>query len=505
MKSTEKVWTILACVCALFRCAGYSPAADWNQWRGPQGTGVAPDSPAIVRSLPASGILPIWQSEDSIPSGGQGGWGSPVVADGCVFLFAHEKTKVSDEDLPPAKFPYLAPEKRTSMSEAEYEQYERNRRDEQETRSKNFRFDERVYCLDLDNGKTRWRNEMESLYCRFPQSGTPAVIEKRIYVLGAGRRARCVDAVNGKSLWETRLPGEFRDEFLQSSICVADGVAIVVAQQVFGLDASNGKVLWQLSETKEQAGHASPVVFSTSNEDLVIVHVGRETVCLDPHDGSVRWRVESHASHSTPVVIENRLLTYGGSRKSGLRCFEISAREAREQWVFNGSADSGSSPVVANDLVFVQGERRLACVDLSTGKSHWMTLLQLDRPRYASLVAADGMVFYAWDGLLGFAADPNKFLPKIDARIDDEGRMAEATFFREKLGMRELERTGEGQVEAEKLWKKTFRDSGPLNCTTPAIADGRLYLRTKSRVICYDLARRPGKEPSARETTEQLP
>jgi len=54
------------------------------------------------------------------------------------------------------------------------------------------------------------------------------------------------------------------------------------------------------------------------------------------------------------------------------------------------------------------------------------------------------------------------------------------------LGIAELEKTAEGQKQAERLWRSQFGKSGPLPCTTPAIVDGRVYFRLKDRVACYD-------------------
>ena len=116
--------------------------------------------------------------------------------------------------------------------------------------------------------------------------------------------------------------------------------------------------------------------------------------------------------------------------------------------------DPGSSPVVVGDAVFVQGDRRLASVDLKTGKATWTARLDLNRPRYTSLIAADGKAFYAFDGLLCFAASADAFQPLMQAVIDRNGLLAEEEAFRRKLGIDELERTAEGQKEAEQLWKK---------------------------------------------------
>lgn len=475
------------CMSAFF-CVSPLAAADWNQWRGPNRDGYASGSPKLLSALPATGMKPIWISESKVPSARSGGWGSPIVADGRVFVFTHRRVKLSKDELPKRKYPWLPPEKRTGMTDAEYQEYERKRRDEDERIGKRYRYDEVLTCLDAESGKTLWENSRESAYTRFPQSGSPAVIGGKAFVLGAGFVARCIDTASGKDVWMTQLPGEFRDQYMQSSFAVADGTAVVLAGQLFGLDVEAGKLLWQTNEDNPKQLHSSPVVWHAGDRSLFICNVpdGR-TICVDAKTGKELWRVKSLAGHSTPVVVGDRLLTYGGSRKGGLRCYQLSTSGVKELWSFHATADSGSSPVVVGGHVYVQGDRRLACVDLETGDEAWTTDLDISRPRYTSLVAADGKVIYAFDGLLCFAADPDQFTPLINAKIDANGLLAEVATFRKQMNIDQLETTAEGQQEAEQIWRKRFRNSGPLACTSPAIANGRIYLRLPNAIACYDL------------------
>ena len=263
-----------------------------------------------------AGLKPLWITATDIPSARSGGWSSPVVAQGRVYLFTHHKVKVGSGKLAKTQFPYLPPEKRTGMTPEEYEAYERQRRNEQETRSKFYRFDEILYCLDAKNGKTIWTNKRTSSYTRFPQSGSPAVIGNSILLLGAGRLARCINATDGSDRWQTKLPGEFRDQHMQSSFAVIDQVAVVLCGNLYGLNLPDGKVLWKAGDSESRQFHSSPAIWNSSEGPRVIVNIdGRETLCADPLSGKVSWTIRSEANHSTPIVLGNRLLTYGSSRK----------------------------------------------------------------------------------------------------------------------------------------------------------------------------------------------
>lgn len=468
--------------------ATFTYAADWNQWRGPNRDGAAPSGPALVSALPDEGLKPLWTSKEEIPSARSGGWSSPVVADGKVFVYTHQRIRVGEDELPPRKFPWLPEDQRTGMTAQEYAEYEVKRRDEDEALGRFYRYADLIYCIDQKSGETVWKYQRNSVYTRFPHSGTPAVVDGRIYVLGAAYTALCVDVKSGELLWQKKLPLEFRDQFMQSSFAISGDVAVVLCGQLFGLNAKTGEILWRLGDDDPRQLHTSPVVWNHAGRELIVCNVpGDETVCVDPRTGEELWRVESLASNSTPVVVGDLMLTYGSSRKGGLRCYDLSLDGADLRWKFHATADSGSSPVVVGDLVFVQGGRRLACVELETGNEAWSTDLDIGNPRYTSLVAADGKVIYAFDGFLCFAANGNEFQTLIDGKIDKDGLLGEQAMFRKQLDIDRLRTTAEGQKEASRLWRQKFDGNGPLTCSTPAIADGQIYIRLDDRVACYDL------------------
>ena len=73
--------------------AKVASSASWPQWRGPQRTGVSPDTTPLASEWPKDGPPVVWEIE-GIPAGGAGGYGSPVVADGRVYLFVNHRYSV---------------------------------------------------------------------------------------------------------------------------------------------------------------------------------------------------------------------------------------------------------------------------------------------------------------------------------------------------------------------------------------------------------------------------
>ena len=122
---------------AVVACAAILHAEDWNQWRGPSRNGAAAKSPRLIDALPKDGLAPLWKTS-GIQAMFNGGFGCPVVAGGKAYLYAHEKVLRPGVTLGKAKFPFIAPDKRGDMTDAQYKQYEINRRDEDEQRAKAY-------------------------------------------------------------------------------------------------------------------------------------------------------------------------------------------------------------------------------------------------------------------------------------------------------------------------------------------------------------------------------
>ena len=459
--------------------------ADWPQWRGPQRTGYAVSGP-LLDSLPPEGLQAVWRF-DSFAGGNSGGWSSPVISGDRVFVYSHTKAKNDAAELEPKKYPWLPPEKRSGMSEQEYADYEVKRRDEDERRAKAYRFEQRLLCLDLNSGDVIWDQSSEAVYTRFVQSGTPCVADGRVYVLGPARVAYCHDAATGNIVWQQKLPGDFRDEYYCSSFVVADNTALVACGPLFALNAADGQVIWKSDERADYGSHSSPVIWQAGQTPVVICNTaGGRTKAFRVADGEPLWVLSGGAGQSTPVVAGDLLLTYGSSRKNGLTAFRMFAespqKEPEQVWQFRGAADSGSTPALCGDAVFVQGDKRLAKINLADGQRVWQTTLQISNPRYTSLIAAGDQVFYSWEGLLALNAKAEDFQQIYDAEIDADGRLIGADDLRKQLALDKLD-----SGEAEKRWQEKAIRSGPLACSTPAISDGRIVIRLRDALICYDL------------------
>ena len=464
--------------------------ADWPQWRGPNRSGYI-DAVELATKLPSDGLQPEWKL-DAFQGGTSGGWSSPVISGNRVFAYSHTKTKMEGADLGKAKYPWLSPDKRVGMSDEEYEEYEIKRRDENEQRAKSYEFDQRLVCLDLETGAVVWDRSEKTIYTRFTQSSTPCVTDGKVLVLTPARIAKCFDAETGEVVWKTKIPGTFRDEYFSSSFAVAGDVALVACGPLVALDLSTGKINWTGDGQTDYQSHSSPILWDADGQLIAICNTsGGITKAYSVASGEKIWSIKSGAGSASPIVAGNLLLTYGSSRKTGLTAFELNPKSPgtppEESWRFQRAADNGSTPVVRGEHVFVQGEKRVAKVALTDGKPVWQTTLKISTPKYTSMIGAGNQIFYSWEGLIAFDANSDRFEQIYDAEIDSTGRLIKGEDLRRILELDSISAGEDGLAKAEKIWQKEAIQSGPLGCSTPAFSDGRLVIRLRKAIACYDL------------------
>jgi RNA polymerase sigma-70 factor (ECF subfamily) len=313
-----------------------------------------------------------------------------------------------------------------------------------------------VICLDSATGKEIWKKEYpmaggwsENLDhgIIYGAAGTPAVAGGKCFANGV-MGLYCFSTKDGTLLWQDKCAG------INSSMGVANGV-VYGGSPLTAYNADTGKVLWRTNGTGSNA--SSPVLWSSGGKDYIITcGGGGQYCCVDFSTGKVLWNIRcGDAGHATPVISGDTLvlLTY----MAGTQAYKITPEKAELLWKKPGG-DNAISPVIYQDNVYIFNCWYCApnwlCLDLKTGEKKWAQL----SPIHADTVCSsptliDGKIIYPiGDGhsCAGYQigmlkATPEKYTP---------------------LGLFNPE-------------------SCPL--ASPAITGGKMVLRLRDGVACYDL------------------
>jgi outer membrane protein assembly factor BamB len=291
-----------------------------------------------------------------------------------------------------------------------------------------------IMCLDVKTGTTLWEKAFPGQPFGCGSSSTPCVVGGKVFVAG-GSALYGLDAATGEELWQ--VTGLVKE--LSSSPVIADGVLVVCTGTLKGFDPADGKELWECKEAGNGNGNnTSPAIWKNGNRELVIVNMGKLT-CVNPKDGSVVWQSEDANCNSTPSISGDICIV--GSHVSGFKLMPDKA----EKIFGTGLGDRGASQILHNDHVFAYSGGALRCLDL-TGKQLWE---QGFGGEVSSPVIADGKIFAV--------CGDNKLV------------MAPAT--------------------SEKPAKFYEARIPTIGCASPAVRDGKLFVRLAKAVGCYDLTK----------------
>lgn len=295
-----------------------------------------------------------------------------------------------------------------------------------------------VFCFDATSGETIWKRTFDGKAQSRDGSSTPAVVGGRVHVAGT-KHACCLDAKTGAVRWSTEIPGGGAP----SSFLVNDKTAIVLAGQLTAFDSQSGEILWTQKDVRGR--RSSPIRWRHGDRDLVLVNTDREHVaCVDAKSGHVLWTAPGGGS-STVVVSGDRMVVHSEDKERHLVGYAITTDGARELWHHDGDGRGAASPILRDDLVFLLGSDTFACYDLESGKERWQ---KKGRVEISSPVLVDGKLL----------------------SVTNNGRF---------LVLLEASSTG-----YEELARARMRAA---RCPSPAVSGGKLFLRMRDRVACFDL------------------
>ena len=180
-------------------------------------------------------------------------------------------------------------------------------------------------CLDRDSGRVLWRqrsprNRAEKLDRRNnPAAASPALDEEEnVYVFFGDFGLLSYDR-SGRERWRISL-GPFDNLYgMGASPVVAGNRLFLVCDQQTGsfllsVDKDSGERLWRVDRPEATSGHSTPILYQTDNENLELLVAGSFLLsAYHPANGEKLWWVRglSFEMKSTPVMNRGMLFVNG--------------------------------------------------------------------------------------------------------------------------------------------------------------------------------------------------
>ncbi|MEM9479636.1 MAG: PQQ-binding-like beta-propeller repeat protein [Verrucomicrobiota bacterium] len=502
-------------------------ATDWPQWRGPQRNGVSLDTHSLANKFSESGPKLLWKSEEEIPSNDDGGFGSPIVVDGKVYL-----SVVWHLDVPtPTRtidglvmrslggngggIPKVVRDKTeearksrsTRLRGTALDEWATNWIQENLTKEEQINYDWWVAgrikkgpsAIDLEDiekiraVQNKEFKDAEAFDAWLAELDVPDRVKEEVLKKTPDTKkvandvVICLDVETGKTLWKAELEGAPTGRGSASTPCYHEGrIYAAGSERVFCVDAKSGEVIWD-TPNPAKGPASSPMIYGNT---ILVASNGLRA--LDATTGEEKWmQKEVNHNNASPVVWESadKPVVFCNS-KNDLKALDFQTGEIL--WALPGGGDSTPSVVGDQLAVYGKGEKnkphQLMLFALKPGAepSLLWKFENLTR-RASSSPIIENVRVHLIGGELHLCADleTGELLWKesrssnISSPVLADGKIY--GFEKNASDLVVIDANADQHTELARA------KVSALKCTSPAIASGMLFVRTEDRVVCYDL------------------
>ncbi len=330
-----------------------------------------------------------------------------------------------------------------------------------------------VICLSASSGKTLWERRFDYVAHKKHTlnsfaSPTPAVDRDHVYVSWSTPQELSLLALahDGRDAWKVNLGPFVSQHSAGNSPIVVDDLVILVNEQddeetakkdgysgagvsfLHAVRAKDGGTVWQVPRRSATVTYSTPMLrdLPGGGKELLVNSQAHGLGGIDPKTGKSNWEmpdVLKRRSVSSPVYAGGLVFGTCGSGGGGEYIVAVKpGPEPKLVYEIKEAAPYVPSLIAKGELVFSMNSKGIAsCFEAPTGNVVW-------RERV-------GGTFYGSPIIVN-----DRFY-----MIDADGKLVVLS------ASREFKKLGEF-------------DLGESSHSTPAAADGRLYLRTESHLTC---------------------
>jgi outer membrane protein assembly factor BamB len=406
-------------------CAATLDAADWPTFRGPDRTGVAPDT-NLLEAWPTEGPRLVWQT-----AGAGRGYASLAIVGDRIYTLGDGLSTASDAD-------------------------------------------EYLTCFDRGTGKPIWKTKTGQPWADGQESwqssrSTPTVDGDMVYVITPFGQLVACRTKDGSEVFRVDLKAQFGgtkgDSWGYSESVTIDGDRLVCTPggeqaTMVALDKKTGRLIWACPIKLDRgAGHSSVVIATVGGRNVYVQTTAAGAFAVDAKTGRFLWAYpidKTTAVIPTPIIKDDLVFFAAGYKRGGalLRQVPGPGGQVTIEEIYGLKPDlankHGGVVLVGDHLYGDSDDKGIPfCAELMTGTIVWKE--RGSGRNSATVCAADGHIYVRYaDGTLSLVkADPAGYQEVSSFKVPGSGDRPS--------------------------WAHMV------------ILDGLLYLREGDAILCYDL------------------
>jgi outer membrane protein assembly factor BamB len=347
---------ILVTAFSLYLTSTVLTASDWPQWRGPNRDDVSSEQ-GLLKQWPSGGPPLVWKAR-----GAGAGFGGVAVAGAKVFILG---------DKGDSSF---------------------------------------ALALDVTSGGPIWRARIGKAGGDPPgPRSTPTVDGDRLYVLGQLGDLVCLEAATGKEVWRRSFEKEFGGRcggWMYSESPLVDGDRLVCTPgsaqgSIVALNKRTGALLWQTKDFTDPAEYSSPIAAQIGGVRQYIQLTGENVVGVGAQSGQVLWRARRQgetATVPTPISYQDDVYVSSGYGV-GCNLFHIgkagNSYQAEQVYANKVMVNHHGGVVRVGDYLYGYSDGKgWVCQEFKTGRLVWSD----NGVGKGSLTCADGHLYMRSEG-----------------------------------------------------------------------------------------------------------
>ena len=312
-----------------------------------------------------------------------------------------------------------------------------------------------VYCIDGNTGVILWTFDVKNIPgspAKLPQvtddtglaAPTLTTDGRRVYAIFGNGDLVAID-MKGEQVWARNLGDPGNHYGHSSSLMLFQNILILQydtkkSPKLLGLSTKSGETLWS-TDRKVRISWASPIVVVTGNKTEIIIASDPIVASYNPLTGKENWQVDCIFGEVGPSPAYADGIVFAVNEYAKLVAIKIGPTP-EIIWENDEYLSDVPSPVATKELLFMATSYgAVVCYDAKTGEKYWEQ--EFDNGFYSSPILADGKIYL----------------------MDMEGIM----------------HIFKAENEYEQISESPIGEKG---MTTPAFADGKIYVRGNDYLYC---------------------